>query len=564
MKRLYFTELRMLSTVERRARKIVFDRTRTVIKGLNDTGKSSLIKTIYRTLGAEPPQIHPRWESADVRSALTFELEGETFTILRDGGRFTLFDSDMAKIESFDRITTQMSPFFARLFSFHLRLKARGKETQATPAFLFLPFYIDQDYSWTKAWSGFQKLQQFAEWSTDVVHYHTGIKPNQYYESKDKVNRANVLLTSVVERRALLERVLDKLEKKLARAQCDVDIESYQKEVERLLTECSRLQEEEEMLKEKLVSLYNNQSLLRSQVHVAESASKEFAEDYRYATFEIPETEVTCPTCGACYENSFAERFAIAHDEDRCREVLAQLRDELGAVDKSIVELRKETAAKKTSSLRLRQILDERREQVTLKDIIENEGKKEVQQILSSDMRRLEYQRRRLDGAIAELQRKMRDAVKRERQKEITDKYLEYMRRFLRLLDVTSQPLEAYQRMTGRLKETGSDLPRALLAYYFSILRTIGEFSASTYCPIVIDSPNQQDQDPKNLKKMLSFIKDQQPEGSQIILGLVGTEGIDFEGKVIELTTKRYLLREEEYDEVSVEMRPLLAASMQA
>jgi hypothetical protein len=59
----------------------------------------------------------------------------------------------------------------------------------------------------------------------------------------------------------------------------------------------------------------------------------------------------------------------------------------------------------------------------------------------------------------------------------------------------------------------------------------------------VIDSPNQQDQDLANLKKMLHFIRDKRPKNSQIVLGLVDDCGVDFDGDVIELTDNYHLLQ---------------------
>ena len=64
MKNLRFHELLLASEVEKTARRVRFHKDATVIRGDNDTGKSSIIKSLYRTLGAEPQNIHARWEVA--------------------------------------------------------------------------------------------------------------------------------------------------------------------------------------------------------------------------------------------------------------------------------------------------------------------------------------------------------------------------------------------------------------------------------------------------------------------------------------------------------------------
>jgi putative DNA primase/helicase len=106
-----------------------------------------------------------------------------------------------------------------------------------------------------------------------------------------------------------------------------------------------------------------------------------------------------------------------------------------------------------------------------------------------------------------------------------------------------------------------SDLPRALLAYYYSILYLIRGNESGTFCPVVIDSPNQQDQDLPNLKKMLTFIHDRRPKDSQLVLGLVDDCGVSFDGDVIELTQKHALLNKDDYDQVAEEVRQLQDAA---
>jgi hypothetical protein len=76
------------------------------------------------------------------------------------------------------------------------------------------------------------------------------------------------------------------------------------------------------------------------------------------------------------------------------------------------------------------------------------------------------------------------------------------------------------------------------------------KYSSSCYCPLIIDSPNQQDQDIEHVDKIMEFINENQPENSQMILGLAETYGVNFNCKTIELTEKYNLLQKSEYSEV--------------
>jgi predicted ATPase len=83
MKSFIFKEMLLASFLEKKARRIRFDPKMTIIRGGNETGKSSLIKSIFRTFGAEPAKVHSKWIDADVRSVIRFEVDGTLFALLQ-------------------------------------------------------------------------------------------------------------------------------------------------------------------------------------------------------------------------------------------------------------------------------------------------------------------------------------------------------------------------------------------------------------------------------------------------------------------------------------------------
>src|SRR5690348_8331513 len=122
MKRFSFQELVLASFKERKARRIQFHPQVTIIRGENETGKSSLMKSLFRTLGAEPSKVHPNWLDADVRSLVRFELDHVQYTMLRYTNNFTIFDGTGKPLRRFRSVTNDLGPYLARLFSFGLRL----------------------------------------------------------------------------------------------------------------------------------------------------------------------------------------------------------------------------------------------------------------------------------------------------------------------------------------------------------------------------------------------------------------------------------------------------------
>ena len=101
MKNLFILELLLISHKEKKARRIQFDRRRTLIHGKNHTGKSSLIKSIYHTFGAEP-LINPKFQNANTTALVKFEINGLEYEILRTGKLFAIFNGYGELISKFD------------------------------------------------------------------------------------------------------------------------------------------------------------------------------------------------------------------------------------------------------------------------------------------------------------------------------------------------------------------------------------------------------------------------------------------------------------------------------
>ncbi len=562
MKNLVLKEMLMISESERAARRVTFDPKATVIKGGNDTGKSSLIKTIYHTLGATPPNIHPKWKSAKVRSAVTFSVANSTYTMLRDQKRLTIFDAGGAKIKSFDSITNDLAPYFATLFDFRLQLRTKQEGgSQALPAFLFLPFYVDQDQGWSSAWASFTQLGQFSRWKRDVVLYHTGVKPNAYYLAQLEVTRAEREMEEIKAERTMLDQIVKRVDTLVGQAQFNLDLQAYEAEIERLLAECNRLKAIEEQAKAELVDLYNHKSVIENQIVITAAAADEIGKDFSFAVEHMHDI-VDCPTCGASYENKFSERFDMAADEDRCRTLLGDLKAELRELEKRMTERRAQTDTSSAEMRTLSDLLNQTTGEVKLHDLLKSEGRKDVRAVLEKEIVAVDAKVGTIDRELERAKTQVKLYDDRKRAREINGDYVKMMRRSLMALAVVNLPEAKYKRLDANIEESGSDLPRALLAYYISILHTIRTHSSSTFCPVVIDSPKQQDQDDENWKRILTFIRDDRPKDCQLVLGLVDDVGISFGGKVTELTDNYHVLSQKEYEDVAEAMRPMIDASL--
>jgi uncharacterized protein YlaN (UPF0358 family) len=555
MKKLLFKELNILSLQEKTARRIIFDRHRTIIKGQNETGKSSLLKSIYATFGADPTKIKSKWKQLNPITSVRFIVEETEYVILRINNNYSIFSNNNILVNT-TSVTKDLAPFLANLLDFKIKIKNRdGNMATPTPPYMFLPFYIDQDESWTHNLSSFKYLNYLPNWKKDLINYSSGIRPNKYYELTGLLNENEKELKDINEKLTILTNTLITINENLSE-EINLDIASFKEEIDEMLKECNILQNNQNKIRSELIELYNSKASTLDQIEVTKNAVKELDLDYEHSVKEITENVVDCPMCGAHYNNSFVERFELAKDADDCRNLLIKLEKELSDIEYKIEKEVNKLNENTTNINKINELLQTKKETVILEDMISLKGKNNLKQTVTDNIKIHEEKAELLKKIIEEYKEEINSLEDKKRKDTIKKSFVNYMKNSLNSLSLNSDNEESYSDMSADIRGSGgSELPRALLAYYYSTLNIMSEFSTFAYCPIVMDSPKQQDLDPENYKKVLTYIRDFQPKDSQLIIGLVDTDGIDMRGKLIELTDKYNLLKSSEYNSVMNELK---------
>ena len=558
MKNLIFKELKLISFKEKKAKKIVFDSEITVLysDNLNKTGKSSIVKSLYNTLGAEV-RIHNSWKKLEIMNILTFTLENIEYTMVKYNDKYSLFNQHKQLIESWNKVTEELAPAMAELFGYKLTLPDRSnKEVIPPPAYFFLPFYIDQDKSWTQEWSSFEKLAQFARWQDIVIQYHAGVLTDQFFEVSNKISTKQAEKNETTKKYESLKYALHRFEKDLRESQTfNIESINFEKDINDLIKEIEQLQLLEDEWKAQLTELYNDRLILKQRQKSIEQTLKGAQVDYSKINNK-------CKTCGSQHEDNFDARLKAAETEAKCHQLLNEITIKLDRINGNITQVNEEFTRKAKEKENLNQVLLSKRGELTIKDIISLEGSYQFKTKIKEDLNKELEQIKVLDQELKLLTKKKREIKTNERKTKITTEYMDHMTYFLENLNVKNIPLESYSNLRSKIKEQGSHQPRALLAYYLSVLKLIEAHSTSTLCPIVIDSPNQQDQSEENLNKMLNAILNDRPKNSQLILAVVEKPDVDIKGnhKMINFTQEHQLLEEKEYTAVLQEIEELLNA----
>src|SRR5262249_47067452 len=151
---------------------------------------------------------------------------------------------------------------------------------------------------------------------------------NEFYLAQAEGRQLDQLLTTTEREITTLDGIQKRMKQEIGVAQFAVSLEDFREEVEELIEQSRVLLEVEEKLKSDLTEAAALKTSLDLRIKIVEHALGELNEDFHYATETITTENVECPTCGAFYSNHFADRFAIAQDEERLQDLLIELRGE--------------------------------------------------------------------------------------------------------------------------------------------------------------------------------------------------------------------------------------------
>ena len=164
MSDMIFKSILVADIQQKKARYVTFERGLNVITSSeNHVGKSSIIKSLYGTLGAEVNR-DTKWDKNSKLSVVTIDVDGIEYRIARLMKRFAIFKgSDLILVT--DSVSKDLAQKLSEIFNFsvYLAKKTGQKEViQAPPAFSFIPYYIDQDKGWSDLYKSFESLDQFS------------------------------------------------------------------------------------------------------------------------------------------------------------------------------------------------------------------------------------------------------------------------------------------------------------------------------------------------------------------------------------------------------------------
>lgn len=189
MKRLTIKKLIVISQSESRSLEVPFENGLNIILGGNKTGKSSIIKSIFTTLGCECKRIESDWKKL-ISAYLLFFVYGEkSYCIVRQGKKFQIFECNRDEYSCIIETVAfhEYSNCLMDILGITMPcISNKGEQFNVTPPLLFRFQYIDQDEGWGKIADSFKNVAYIRDWKTNTNKYVCGYLDDSYYLNNSK------------------------------------------------------------------------------------------------------------------------------------------------------------------------------------------------------------------------------------------------------------------------------------------------------------------------------------------------------------------------------------------
>lgn len=545
-----FKTLYLLSQRDKRARKLDLE-PKTLLLGTNGTGKSRITKNLFWALGCLPPKKDRGDWDTNAIAALAFSYDGQEYVALRHGKRLGLFKD--GALQFFTERVGTWDLYMAQLFGYRLQLTRHGSGSgQASMEHLVLPFYLDQDGSWSTKWATFNGLSKFKNWPKPTLESFIGLKPNAWFEAKQHQEEASATAN---EKRRELEaqaNAFEQVQKTLPTDLPRIDPQSFHEELVRLGTQAAEAYELQVASRAKLLSVVSRREQLRSELKLAGAAQRELDADIAYLS-DLPPGPVECPTCGVHHENSFHARLTLSVDADTMGALVQELHGQREALQSEETALRQlltdvsqrldsyaqETGNRK-ADLQLRDLLatESRR---TL-DVAFRQAAKPLQEALDKFVLR--------ENSFKEQLKKLED---KHRKATVQTFYAGRVSSYSNRLNIPLAEQAEKVKVGDRDGAGGSYAARAVLALHLALIDTNVEHGDTPLFPFVMDTPQQSGQDAANLRNMIETAAAAAGKHHQILFAIETLpDGTDITGfKVIDFQEAQGSLREVEFPPVA-------------
>lgn len=559
---LKFLELCMYHEKDSRARKINLNEDVIVFEGDSSTGKSSIIKSMFYVLGIEPKKI-PLWIKKETRILLKFQINKDIFYIYRFKEYISLFDVNKILIYTISiNDQQQWIQFFSSKLNLNVQIQSNIESQKQffSPTHLFSLFYIDQDSGWQNVLSSFTNTEYLKNWKHHLVSYFVGLANASELEGTDKLAYMRSKVKTMNQQLIKKQQECIDFDKKNPQALFNTNVQDFVEEIHTLEKRSNQLLIQENRIKEELQSKFSELAYLENVLQLFDRIQPKLNNVITQAI--TTKNNFKCPTCGNHVNNVLKFALDKAQELQNYTDEVENLLNKYSTVKKDIENKEKIISQLKEQTSEISSILSTKKREISLQDIITEEGRKLQSNTLKKQCSDLLHQVESKEAEISILEKSIKNDKNKEEKSNIMKSYKQIMEILAMKLDINFDNKELSNILPSFRSNMGSEGTRAILAYFISILSLSKKCQQSPSLPIIIDTPFFQDPDDKSKDKILSAIEENSNLSSQLILSTSTIKNLFKNAKIYHMgkDDKYSVLKKEEYDTVQKYIEPFKKA----
>ena len=519
----------------------------------NHVGKSSLVKSLYYTLGADT-SFDPTWGKSSKLYVAKLLIDGFNYYISRYNDKYCILDNKLNIVTITDKVTSGLSPVLSKIFDFKIYLpeKKDGRSVLAPPVFTFLPYYIDQDKGWgNEPFSSFSRLDQFSkDKRLDSLYYHFGVYNKATIKNRAKIDLNKDIIKSIMSKYEEQKNALSILEAQSA----------YVYPVESL----DELEQALKLSKSTLESHVKRLSKLRDDLHKLESEKLQYMDQLsvikRYNKIKEKNLKEEpgqkekmiltheCPNCGCIFEDELYKIVRKQYSIENENFVINQVNYLIEEVDNKL-EMVKEEYLKESNALKEEENKLNRQES-SFEKYVKFKGLKDTMTSVQSLIGKMIVDKDILEDENKKIEMELR---KNPNKKDVERIYKNHVKESLIQLKAWDETYDSKIKITKPLAGQGTLASKIILADYIAVFKTLDSINAATpRFSFVVDSPRTKEPSKTSSKDILELIL-QLDSVPQIILATMDFDDFkagfeDEKFNIIKLNTKKSLLNVEEYN----------------
>ncbi|MED4810443.1 hypothetical protein [Bacillus atrophaeus] len=539
----YINKFSILSKTLNKSFSQVFDKGINLIVGEKDSGKTSLARAIMFTLGCDVNNFDLKNKIPDIVFILEFSLDNNDYIIIRKQlktvGRGKNYFKLIHKKE--EEVFFDTKTFAERLNSlFNIKIITLNKENERTflyPNHIFLPFFVDQDYSWqsylTSTFTGLHFIHNFKK---IILEYYSGMRSNLYYElllQKNEALKKYRKFDSLIDSKELIFQENINNMKIIE----DIDIEKFKQKYQAILKIYDNIIRTEHQLKNKFNEIvYEKNNLVKQHERL----------NLAIDTIIPDELQEHCPNCKQIIYKHLDENYKLLLSKENLINEREKIQMQLKDIEKEFNNTNTEIMNINIKGTEIEKKLNADENVISLTERAESYAFSKINDSLRKEINSLLIKKLERESELEDIEEKL----KKMNHQNITEKYQRLMIKAYRDLNISFSYKSYY---TSNLESvninlSGASKVQAFIAQYLSIFELSLLNSESVNIPMFIDTYLKDDLNHEEINRTTDFVFEKMNKGHQAFLYISNNkdtlsriENYDYKYKKINLENKEQL-----------------------